>query len=95
MTKRAKSPIQLADGASRPRCRASSSPARHVEIESAQGTQWLNEIKYDGYRVQLHTSGGSVAAYTRNGPNWTKRFGAITWAFDIPAKPSSTARQSS
>ena len=25
--------------------------------------QWLNEIKYDGYRVQLHAGGGRVTAY--------------------------------
>ena len=51
----------------------------HVEVELAQlaslewkahsRDQWLNAIKYDGYRVQLHASGGRVTAYTRNGLN--------------------------
>jgi bifunctional non-homologous end joining protein LigD len=48
------------------------------------GEDWLNEIKYDGYRVQLHASGGSATAYTRNGLDWTKRFAGIAKAFGIP-----------
>ncbi|WP_029079828.1 non-homologous end-joining DNA ligase [Bradyrhizobium sp. th.b2] len=45
---------------------------------------YLHEIKYDGYRVQLHLNQGKAKAYTRNGLDWTKRFSAITRAFDIP-----------
>jgi bifunctional non-homologous end joining protein LigD len=44
---------------------------------------YLHEIKYDGYRVQIHASNGKVRAFTRNGLDWTKRFLAITSAFDI------------
>ncbi|MEY9632345.1 bifunctional non-homologous end joining protein LigD [Bradyrhizobium japonicum] len=48
------------------------------------GDQWVHEIKYDGYRVQLHINGDDRKAFTRNGLNWTKRFSVIAGAFDIP-----------
>jgi bifunctional non-homologous end joining protein LigD len=57
-----------------------------LKSKAPQGAQWLNEIKYDGYRVQLRASGGRVRAYTRNGLDWTKRFAAITRAFDVPGQ---------
>jgi bifunctional non-homologous end joining protein LigD len=47
------------------------------------GSLLLNEIKYEGYRVQLHAKHGRATAYTRNGLDWTKRFAGITKAFDI------------
>src|SRR5437868_1118409 len=50
------------------------------------GEQWLHEIKYDGYRIQLHTNHGKKRAFTRNGLDWTKRFSAIAGAFDIPGQ---------
>jgi ATP-dependent DNA ligase len=37
-----------------------------VEVVPA-GTGWLHEIKYDGYRTQLHVDAASVRAYCRNG----------------------------
>jgi bifunctional non-homologous end joining protein LigD len=36
--------------------------------------------------VQLHASGERVAAYTRNGLDWTKRFALIARALDIPCQ---------
>jgi bifunctional non-homologous end joining protein LigD len=57
-----------------------------LKSKAPQGAQWLNEIKYDGYRVQLHARGGRVRAYTRNGLDWTKRFAAITNAFNVPGQ---------
>ncbi|WP_312000629.1 ATP-dependent DNA ligase [Bradyrhizobium altum] len=45
-----------------------------------------HEIKYDGYRVQLHLNQGKAKAYTRNGLDWTKRFAVIARAFDIPGQ---------
>jgi ATP-dependent DNA ligase len=55
-----------------------------LKAKAPSGEQWLNEIKYDGYRVQLHASGGRATAYTRNGLDWTKRFAGIAKAFGIP-----------
>lgn len=57
-----------------------------LKSKAPSGDQWLNETKYDGYRVQLHASGGSATAYTRNGLDWTKRFAGIAKAFDIPGQ---------
>jgi bifunctional non-homologous end joining protein LigD len=44
---------------------------------------WLHEIKYDGYRVQIHINAGKKKVYTRNGLDWTKRFSVIAGALDI------------
>ena len=44
------------------------------------GANWLHEIKYDGYRALLAIGGGKAKAYTRNGLDWSDRFGAIVAA---------------
>jgi bifunctional non-homologous end joining protein LigD len=31
------------------------------------GAQWLHEVKFDGWRIQLHKHGGSAAVFTKNG----------------------------
>jgi bifunctional non-homologous end joining protein LigD len=41
------------------------------------GSQWLHEIKIDGYRAQVHICAGRVAVYSRSGYDWTKQFGQI------------------
>jgi bifunctional non-homologous end joining protein LigD len=38
------------------------------------GERWIHEIKFDGYRVQLHLAHEAVTVYTRRGNDWTKRF---------------------
>jgi bifunctional non-homologous end joining protein LigD len=48
------------------------------------GDNWLHEIKYDGYRLQIHLDKGRVTIRTRSGLDWTKRFSALAAAFDIP-----------
>lgn len=51
------------------------------------GDGWLHEIKYDGYRIQIHVDGKSVTTYTRNGHDWTAKFGPVAEAARaIPAK---------
>jgi len=45
-----------------------------------KGDQWLHEIKYDGYRVQVHLNRGRKKVFTRNGLDWTKRFTEIAGA---------------
>jgi bifunctional non-homologous end joining protein LigD len=49
----------------------------------APSGDWLHEIKYDGYRIQLHLNKGKRKVYTRNGLDWTSRFSAIAGAFEI------------
>jgi ATP-dependent DNA ligase len=32
-----------------------------------KGERWIHEIKFDGYRVQLHIANESTTVFTRNG----------------------------
>jgi bifunctional non-homologous end joining protein LigD len=41
------------------------------------GARWIHEIKFDGYRVQVHLQNGQVKVFTRRGYDWTKRFRKI------------------
>jgi ATP-dependent DNA ligase len=34
----------------------------------------VHEIKFDGYRVQLHMANDDIKVFTRRGNDWTKRF---------------------
>jgi bifunctional non-homologous end joining protein LigD len=54
-----------------------------LKSKAPKGEQWLHEIKYDGYRIQVHANQGRKKAYTRNGLDWTKRFSSIAAALDI------------
>jgi bifunctional non-homologous end joining protein LigD len=57
-----------------------------LRSKAPAGDQWLHEIKYDGYRIQLHRNRGKPKAYTRTGLDWTKRFSVILGPFDIPGQ---------
>ena len=53
-------------------------PALASSIERVPGgARWLHEIKFDGYRVQLHIHDGQLKVFTRRGNDWTKRFRKI------------------
>src|SRR5690348_9947295 len=54
-----------------------------LKMKAPAGDQWIHEIKYDGYRVQIHLDRGKVRVFTRNGHDWTKRFSRIAHAFDL------------
>jgi bifunctional non-homologous end joining protein LigD len=41
------------------------------------GARWVHEVKFDGYRVQLHIANEGVRMFTRNGHDWTNRFKKI------------------
>ena len=41
------------------------------------GSQWIHEIKFDGYRTQLHVRGEEVVIYTKNGHDWTERYRSV------------------
>ena len=49
------------------------------------GSDWVHEVKLDGYRAQLRVSGGESRVRTRAGLDWTERFAAI--AKDAEALP--------
>ena len=57
-----------------------------LKSKAPKGDQWLHEIKYDGYRVQVHLNRGRKKVFTRNGLDWTKRFTEIAGALAIPGE---------
>jgi bifunctional non-homologous end joining protein LigD len=57
-----------------------------LKSKAPKGDQWLHEIKYDGYRVQVHLNRGRKKVFTRNGVDWTKRFTETAGAFAIPGE---------
>jgi ATP-dependent DNA ligase len=42
------------------------------------GERWIHEIKFDGYRVQVHIKDAAVTVFNRRGNDWTKRFKKIS-----------------
>ena len=39
------------------------------------GDRWIHEIKFDGYRVQVHLVNEAVKIFTRRGNDWTNDSG--------------------
>jgi bifunctional non-homologous end joining protein LigD len=63
----------------------SSSPVRRDRPPAGDG--WLHEVKFDGYRVQLHKGGQHVSIICKIGTDFTKRFKPIEQALHaIPTK---------
>jgi len=61
------------------------SPIRAKEVPA--GDDWLHEVKFDGYRVQVHNVGSRVIIYSRNGHDFTERFPSIAQLLhELPAK---------
>jgi bifunctional non-homologous end joining protein LigD len=51
------------------------------------GGNWLYELKYDGYRLELATGADGARVYTRTGLDWTERFaGLARAAFALPCR---------
>jgi bifunctional non-homologous end joining protein LigD len=46
-------------------------PIRAKEVPAGDG--WLHEVKFDGYRVQVHKVGSRVVIYSRNGHDFLWR----------------------
>jgi bifunctional non-homologous end joining protein LigD len=44
------------------------------------GNEWLHEIKFDGYRIQMRVADGAVTLKTRKGIDWTKKYPEIAEA---------------
>jgi ATP-dependent DNA ligase len=42
--------------------------------EAPQGTDWLHEIKYDGYRMHARIDGAKIQLLTRTGLDWSHRY---------------------
>jgi bifunctional non-homologous end joining protein LigD len=53
-------------------------PTRGTKVPT--GTDWLHEVKYDGYRIIVQREGKRVRLFTRNGHDWSGRYPLITEA---------------
>jgi DNA ligase D-like protein (predicted ligase) len=75
----AKPPSQTGSGRSLPR----------LVDEAPEGSDWLHEIKFDGYRVHARLDRGAVRLLTRTGLDWTHKYPAIAAA--VPSLPAKQA----
>jgi bifunctional non-homologous end joining protein LigD len=57
-----------------------------LKSKAPKGDLWLHEIKFDGYRIQVHLNRGRKKVFTRNGLDWTKRFTETAGALAIPGE---------
>ena len=48
--------------------------------DAPDGEAWVHEIKYDGYQTQLAVAGKDSRAFTRNGYDWTDKYGIVVAA---------------
>lgn len=44
------------------------------------GSDWIHEVKYDGYRAQIAVAGGKAKVFTRSGLDWSAKFPEIVAA---------------
>lgn len=52
-----------------------------------QGKGWVHEVKFDGYRLQLHKEGDRAFIWSKNGKDFTARFRDLAKAVaELPCK---------
>src|SRR5438874_13791370 len=51
-----------------------------LQEHAPTGSEWVYEIKADGYRAQVHIRNGKVTIYSRSGYDWTEQFAPIAKA---------------
>ena len=63
-------------------------PALATSISKVpSGGRWIHEVKFDGYRVQMHVVNEAIRIFTRRGNDWTDRFKKVAAdAWSINAK---------
>ena len=55
--------------------------------QPSEGTEWLHELKYDGYRTHARVGRGAVRLLTRTGLDWTHKYQSIAEAVaSLPAR---------
>lgn len=65
----------------RHRCPAFVPPELATLVEAPPaGEEWLFEVKFDGYRIEIAASGAKVRTYSRSGLDWTERFPGLVAA---------------
>ena len=54
--------------------------------EIPTGARWVHELKFDGYRTQLHLPPDRTLLYSRNGHDWIDRYASLAEALrKLPA----------
>lgn len=48
-----------------------------LRMKPPAGAGWLTEVKFDGYRTQVHVHDGRVRAYSRTGVDYSRQFRSI------------------
>src|SRR4051794_39039685 len=51
-----------------------------LHVRPPKGEKWVHEIKFDGYRAQLHKHDPQSRMFTRRGYDWSDRFRNIVTA---------------
>ncbi|MDB5570521.1 MAG: ligase [Hyphomicrobiales bacterium] len=75
-----KAPAKTVARASASRTRKSAAPQFvppalcEIRASAPEGDEWLHEMKYDGYRLQVVLDHGEARLFTREGHDWTERF---------------------
>jgi ATP-dependent DNA ligase len=54
-----------------------------LRSSSPSGERWQYELKFAGYRVQLHKSGAVATIFSKNGADFTRRFPTIAAAVRV------------
>lgn len=52
-----------------------------LTADAPAGEEWLNEAKFDGYRLMISIGKGGVTCFTRTGLDWTEKFPDIAHGF--------------
>jgi bifunctional non-homologous end joining protein LigD len=47
------------------------------------GDDWIHEVKFDGWRAQVHVEDGEATLFSKNGADLTRRFRAIKSVIDL------------
>ena len=73
-----RTPLPLEGRERAPALPAFVAPQLCTQVETPPaGDDWLYELKYDGYRLQLAVADGKARLHTRTGLDWTRKFGAV------------------
>jgi hypothetical protein len=76
--RRRTSPVELAGTAPHPLFHRYIDPLDPTSVEHPPtGEDWIHEIRFDGYRAQIHKGKGRVTVFSRKDYNWTDRFGLL------------------
>jgi bifunctional non-homologous end joining protein LigD len=77
-----------------PRSKASALPTYRAQLAQPvtappQGSAWLHEVKYDGYRIGAALEAGRATLWSRRGKDWTRQFPEVAAA--VRALPARSA----